>query len=159
MLQWLLECLNPVTQASTTRAKAVKALGEVGMGIGGAGCCCTRDATGGRHVVCMLAAPALHRPLCSCCARAAAILSLPLPLQVVQADTRVLDIASVQQAVDRALQVHLVLQQGQSGSTGAALHVQVPAQKRACCEDGSNLTNTFHLLPCRTRRSACARRL
>ena len=29
MLQWLLDCLNPVAQASTTRAKAVKALGEV----------------------------------------------------------------------------------------------------------------------------------
>ncbi|PRW45458.1 nipped-B isoform X2 [Chlorella sorokiniana] len=51
MLQWLLDCLNPVAQASTTRAKAVRALGEV-----------------------------------------------------VQADTRVLDIPSVQQAVERALQ-------------------------------------------------------
>lgn len=29
MLQWLLECLHPLAQAPTTRAKAVKALGEV----------------------------------------------------------------------------------------------------------------------------------
>ena len=54
--QWLLECLSPLAQASTTRAKAVKALGEV-----------------------------------------------------VQADPRVLDAPSVQQAVDRALQVRLPL--------------------------------------------------
>lgn len=32
MLQWLLDCLNPVAQASTTRAKAVRALGEVRAG-------------------------------------------------------------------------------------------------------------------------------
>lgn len=56
MLQWLLKCLSPLAQASTTRAKAVKALGEV-----------------------------------------------------VQADPRVLDAPSVQQAVDRALQVRLPL--------------------------------------------------
>jgi hypothetical protein len=58
MVGWLLECLNPSTQAPLTRAKAVKALGEV-----------------------------------------------------VQADTRVLEAASVQAAVDRALQVCRLLRE------------------------------------------------
>lgn len=34
--------------------------------------------------------------------------TLPMHLQVVQADTRVLDIPSVQQAVERALQVGML---------------------------------------------------